>query len=317
MSLSARESDVDISGVGTIEHYRADIDGLRAAAVLAVVGFHAFPGALQGGFIGVDIFFVISGFLISSILFKSLARNDLSLIEFYSRRVRRIFPALAFVLLLSLSAGWFLLLPKDYAQLGKHVWAGALFVSNLILWSEAGYFDQASHAKPLLHLWRLGIEEQFYLFYPIILAVIWKAQRAVGWTLLLLTAASFTSNIHLVMADPLATFYSPLTRFWELSVGGLVALQRHHKPLSIDSSRAVIKSTVSFVGTGLILVPALLLSTHSIFPGWWASLPVAGAAAVLWAGPQAFINRYLFSNRIMVWIGLISYPLYLWHCGRC
>jgi peptidoglycan/LPS O-acetylase OafA/YrhL len=313
MSRSISGPSKDMSCSGTIEQYRADVDGLRAAAVLAVVGFHAFPGVFQGGFIGVDIFFVISGFLISRILFKSLASNRFSIVDFYSRRIRRIFPALTIVLLFCLTAGWFLLLPNDYAQLGKHVSAGTVFISNLILWNEAGYFDQASHAKPLLHLWSLGIEEQFYLFYPIVLALIWKMRKAVGWALVFLTLASFAFNIHLLATDLSATFYSPLTRFWELSVGGLIAFQRHHNSYSAASVSAAIKTGVSLVGAGLILLAAVLLSNKSTFPGWWACLPVLGAGALLWAGPQALVNRYVFSNRILVWIGLISYPLYLWH----
>ena len=148
--------------------YRPDIDGLRAVAVLLVVFHHAFPPLLPGGFIGVDLFFVISGFLISTIIFQNLEQGSFSFLDFYKRRVKRIFPALSLVLLASFACGWFVLLPADYKQLGKHIAAGAAFVSNFAFWSESGYFDSGSKLKPLLHLWSLGIEEQYYIFWPLI-----------------------------------------------------------------------------------------------------------------------------------------------------
>lgn len=154
--------------------YRPDIDGLRAIAVLLVVTFHAFPELLQGGFVGVDIFFVISGFLISTILFRSCATGTFSFAAFYSRRIRRIFPALILVLIVSYGLGWIVLLDGEFKQLGKHIAAGAGFASNLVFWSEAGYFDNASETKPLLHLWSLGVEEQFYIVWPVI---IWLARK--------------------------------------------------------------------------------------------------------------------------------------------
>src|SRR5438477_8059744 len=150
------------------EHYRPDIDGMRALAVLAVVAFHAFPSIVRGGFVGVDVFFVISGFLISGIIFSALERKTFSLVGFYIRRIRRIFPALVVVLLATLLFGWFLLFPDEYRELGKHVVASAAFANNLLLWRESGYFDTIATQKPLLHLWSLGIEEQFYLSYPLL-----------------------------------------------------------------------------------------------------------------------------------------------------
>lgn len=154
--------------------YRSDIDGLRAIAVLSVVAFHAFPGKIKGGFIGVDIFFVISGFLISTIIFSSLERDAFSFVDFYIRRIRRIFPALIVVLISCYVFGWFSLLDDEYKQFGQHVAAGAGFVSNLVLWHESGYFDVAAETKPLLHLWSLGIEEQFYIVWPLLLWAAWK-----------------------------------------------------------------------------------------------------------------------------------------------
>lgn len=203
--------------------YRPDIDGLRAIAVLAVVAFHGLPDLITGGFIGVDIFFVISGYLISTIIFEGLYKNDFYFLDFYARRIRRIFPALLLVLVMVFVFGWFELSPDEYKQLGKHIAAGAGFVSNLAYWSEAGYFDNLSETKPLLHLWSLGIEEQFYIFWPLLLWVFWKRNFNFLTTALILTIASFALNAKGVRQDSVAAFYSPHSRFWELSCGSLLA----------------------------------------------------------------------------------------------
>lgn len=188
--------DKILSGNGNATHinYRADIDGLRAIAVGAVVIYHAFPKKLPGGFIGVDIFFIISGFLISTILFQGLDAGVFSIVDFYRRRIKRIFPALLTVLLFCLAFGWFFLLSDEYRQLGKHIAGGAGFISNILLLGEAGYFDASADAKPLLHLWSLAVEEQFYIFWPLILAFNWKKH----WTfqaIVILALASFSINI--------------------------------------------------------------------------------------------------------------------------
>ena len=201
--------------------YRPDIDGLRALAVLSVVGFHAFPKSIKGGFIGVDVFFVISGYLISAIIFENLKNKSFSFSEFYARRVRRIFPALALVLIACHVFGWFVLLSDEYKQLGRHIAAGSGFVSNMVLWSEAGYFDNSADTKPLLHLWSLGIEEQFYLAWPMLLWLAWKSRiNLLGVTVVILLA-SFYLNVAEVKKDVIGAFYSPITRFWELLVGSL------------------------------------------------------------------------------------------------
>src|SRR6188768_2812844 len=174
--------------------YRPDIDGLRAVAVLAVVAFHAFPGRLSGGFIGVDVFFVISGYLISTIIFENLDKGTFSFAEFYARRIKRIFPALLIVLAASVVAGWYTLLADEYKQLGKHVAAGAGFVSNLVFWAEAGYFDLTSPAKPLLHLWSLGIEEQFYIVWPLLLWIAWKQKFSLLTLSVCVAILSFSLN---------------------------------------------------------------------------------------------------------------------------
>jgi peptidoglycan/LPS O-acetylase OafA/YrhL len=203
--------------------YRPDIDGLRAIAVLSVVIFHAFPKSIKGGFIGVDIFFVISGFLISTIIMGSLERNSFSFIEFYSRRIKRIFPALLLVLIASFVFGWFALLADEYKQLGKHIAGGAGFVSNFVLWKESGYFDNDAETKPLLHLWSLGVEEQFYIVWPLLLWFAWKQRLNLLTVTMVVVAISFSLNVNTVQNDATAAFYSPQTRFWELLAGSILA----------------------------------------------------------------------------------------------
>jgi peptidoglycan/LPS O-acetylase OafA/YrhL len=293
--------------------YRADIDGLRAVAVLSVVGFHAFPSLVRGGFVGVDIFFVISGFLISTIIFDNLERNSFSFVEFYSRRVRRIFPALLLVMIACLAFGWLVLFADEYKQLGNHIAAGARFVSNFMLWRESGYFDNAAATKPLLHLWSLGIEEQYYIVWPLLL---WFAHRR-KLNLLLITvavaAASFALSIWETGNDAVAAFYSPQTRFWELLMGSCLAYIVRSKHSELLRFRSGNDSLQSLVGAALLLLAVLSVTTERAFPGWWALLPTAGTALIILARPQAWLNRAVLSHRVLVWFGLISFPLYLWH----
>src|ERR1700722_18579520 len=178
--------------------YRPDIDGLRAVAVIAVLGFHAFPSSFPGGFTGVDIFFVISGFLISGIILEELQSGTFTFGRFYARRIRRIFPALALVLTATLLLGWWALSPYDYEALGAQVAAGAGFVSNLLLFHESGYFDTDSALKPLLHLWSLGVEEQYYVVWPLLLFVLRNHMQRIFWLILGVAACSFALNIILV-----------------------------------------------------------------------------------------------------------------------
>jgi peptidoglycan/LPS O-acetylase OafA/YrhL len=313
--------------------YRKDIDGLRAVAVLSVVLYHAFPKFLTGGFIGVDIFFVISGFLISTIIIGSLEHKKFSFLEFYARRVRRIFPALLLVLGACLGFGWFALMAGEYAQLGKHAAAGAGFISNLILWNESGYFDAAAEVKPLLHLWSLGIEEQFYLLWPLALWFVWKRRINPLTMIFLIVLASFGANIGTVRGNEAAAFYSPLSRFWELLLGAGCAYAARHKSAFATKMRegldrvlgrliyapapkadgAVLRNVQSLLGLALIGVGLCTIARRSLFPGWNALLPTAGAALLIMAGEKAWINRKILGNRACVGIGLISYPLYLWH----
>jgi peptidoglycan/LPS O-acetylase OafA/YrhL len=289
------------------DRYRPDIDGLRAIAVTLVVCFHAFPEAVPGGFIGVDIFFVISGFLITGIIARELDQQHFGLLAFYARRIRRIFPALIVVLGATLVLGWLWLLPLAYAQLSADVFASAAFVSNIALWLQSGYFDIESGKKPLLHLWSLGIEEQFYLCWPLILMLAARLRLSLLAVASVLGLASFALNVALIGSDPVATFYLPLTRAWELLAGGVLACGWNQ--LRHSSAASNLRATA---GLALIAIAAGVLDSKSAFPGWWATLPAAGAALLL-SAPAAWGCRHLLSSPAMIRIGLISYPLYLWH----
>jgi peptidoglycan/LPS O-acetylase OafA/YrhL len=308
--------------------YRPDIDGLRAIAVLAVIGFHAFPTWIRGGFVGVDVFFVISGYLISTILLAGMERGSFRFSQFYIRRIRRIFPALIVVLLACMVAGWFLLFSFEYKALGKHVAGSAAFASNFVLWDEAGYFDKAAATKPLLHIWSLGIEEQFYIVWPLLLYLVWKRKAATLALLLLLLTVSFTFNV--LASDPAADFYSPLTRFWELMAGAVLAYLSLHweglagifrklprpAPQIIGAGVApesTTRNATAVIGLLLIVATVLTVDATKTFPGWWALLSVVGTYLMIASGPHTWINNKLLASRGLVAIGLISYPLYLWH----
>lgn len=312
--------------------YRPDIDGLRAVAVLSVVGFHAFPKTVDSGFIGVDIFFVISGFLISSIIFSSLERDSFSFFEFYGRRVRRIFPALIVVLATCFALGWVALLADEYKQLGKHIAGGAGFVSNLVLWGESSYFDNASDTKPLLHLWSLGVEEQFYIVWPLLLWAVWKKRTNTLAIIAAIALVSFVLSASTYRDDSTANFYSPQTRFWELLAGSLLAYFTLHSPNLFLNARAKLEAWLArATGTGpgwvagmslrdiqsllggFMIAIGLAYVSKRHFPGVGALLPVLGAVLLISAGKQAILNRVVLSNPLLVWFGLISYPLYLWH----
>lgn len=292
--------------------YRPDIDGMRAIAVGSVVLFHAFPELLPGGFTGVDIFFVISGYLISTILMKSAEQGTFSIGEFYSRRINRIFPALFLVMLCSYAFGWFSLFTNEFQQLGKHIAGGAGFVANLVLFNESGYFDTVAETKPFLHLWSLGIEEQYYIVWPLVIWAAWKKRFNVLYVAVLLFAASFIANIMNVRENPAYTFYMPHTRAWELIIGSILAYL-HCFPSKRFKKTALISNLLSFAGLGLIAYGLATITKADQFPGWVALYPTLGAALVIGAGPNALLNRFVLGNRLFVWIGLISFPLYLWH----
>ncbi len=313
--------------------YRPDIDGLRAIAVLSVIAFHAFPKSLRGGFVGVDVFFVISGYLISTILFENLDRGTFSFAEFYARRIKRIFPALLVVLVACYAFGWYALLADEYRQLGKHIAAGAGFVSNIALWGEAGYFDNAVDTKPLLHLWSLGIEEQFYIAWPFLLWVAWRQRFSLLSVTTLVALASFGLNLYQTRTDAVAAFYAPQTRVWELLFGSLlawVALYRKDA-LAAQTARldgwlgsltrrgspgrdgAALSNVLSCCGLALLGYGFLHVRGNLGFPGAWAVVPVLGAGLLIAGGPTAWVNRTILAHRVAVWVGLSSFPLYLWH----
>ncbi|RQP34147.1 acyltransferase family protein [Burkholderia ubonensis] len=295
------------AAVGTLV-YRPDIDGLRAVAVLAVVLFHAFPSALPGGFVGVDVFFVISGYLITGILISYMGTDRFSLRRFYARRIRRIFPALVVVLLATYAMGWFSLYGVEYRELGKHIVAGAGFVSNWASWTEAGYFDHAAEAKPLLHLWSLGVEEQFYIVWPLVLWAAHKVKR-VGWMCGVIGLASFAANVALVGHHPSAAFYWPVTRMWELLTGAALAI-------GAARFRSVVgkwTDALSVSGSLLCAASFTLLNASIAFPGAWALMPVTGTVTLIAAGRDGWINRRVLAHPVLAWLGKISYALYLWH----
>lgn len=293
--------------------YRPDIDGLRAIAILFVVLFHI--GITKGGFIGVDIFFVISGFLISSIIFNNLDSNSFSFWQFYERRVRRIFPALLVVFLFCLAFGWFVLFADEYKQLAKHVFRGSYFVSNFTLLRESGYFDNAAETKPLLHLWSLAIEEQFYIVWPLLVFLFWKKKKhdQLLKAIILIILASFVYGLWAVYHDKTLSFYSPLTRFWELLIGALLAYIKIYRkdflrPLSHKKT-----NLISFIGITLIALAILFIGKDEPFPGPLALIPTIGTAMIIFAGKETFINQKILGNKVLIWFGMISYPLYLWH----
>jgi peptidoglycan/LPS O-acetylase OafA/YrhL len=294
-------------------NYRAHVDGLRGIAVLSVVGFHAAPGRVPGGFIGVDIFFVISGFLISSIIFDGLATNTFNFVKFYTRRIKRIFPALIVILLGCFIFAQFVLVADEYKQLSKHVAGGAGFVSNLILWSESGYFDNASETKPLLHLWSLGVEEQFYIIWPITLWFAWNKRVNILVVIVLIAVLSFLINIYYIYVDAAFAFYTPLSRFWELLIGAALAFARYQTRASFHDTGNMFNNILACAGCLVIATSLWLIDKDQRFPGWLAILPTTGAALIIAAGSKAWVNRVILSNPKLVWFGLISFPLYLWH----
>lgn len=288
--------------------YRNDIDGLRAIAVIPVVIFHAFPESLKGGFTGVDIFFVISGFIISTILFTGLDHNRFSLVDFYARRARRLFPALVVVFSFSLFLGWFVLFSDEYAELGKHVLSSSVFVQNFNLLLEAGYFDTASALKPLLHIWSLSIEEQFYAFWPILLVIMWRYRVSFVAVTLAVLFLSFALNIYLTNKAPSSAFYLPVSRFWELMIGGLGASIYRNKSDFVERTG----NALPVIGVVILFVGFFRIKEGPTFPGWIALAPTIGALFVLLGNQGSFVSRSL-SLSPLVWFGKISYPLYLWH----
>ena len=289
--------------------YRADIDGLRALAVLGVILYHAFPHLLPGGFIGVDIFFVISGYLISGILYRGVQDGSFSFRDFYARRIRRLFPSLIMLTILCLLYGWIVMFPEEFRLLGKRVAWGMIFSQNFSYWQDVGYFDISAQLKPLLHLWSLAVEEQFYIFFPPLMILIWKRKWPYAAIIGVLLAVSFVLNLVMASQNQSSDFFMTPYRCWEFLGGTLLAWHHFGK----DHAEGRQGSWMAMIGILLLILGMLLLDATKPYPGWRALVPFCGSLLVIGAGPSAWMNRQVLSLRPVVWIGLISYPLYLFH----
>jgi len=276
--------------------------------------------------VGVDIFFVISGFLISTIVFRGLAERSFSFAAFYARRIKRIFPALIIVLGVFLAVGATVLLSQEYRQLGKHSAASAAFASNLVSWAESGYFDTEAEVKPMLHLWSLAVEEQFYLLWPLLLFLLARWRSKLLWPTALIAVGSFALNIGTVYEHASAAFYLPFTRMWELLAGALLAWVSLHNGVRLDRAldrtfyasrllhaKFALRDALALAGLAAIAASIVWIDRDKSFPGWAALLPVAGAFLVIGSGADAWPNQKILAHRSFVFVGLVSYPLYLWH----
>lgn len=290
--------------------YRPDIDGLRAVAVLPVILFHCGVSLFSGGYVGVDIFFVISGYLITSILLEEIHNGEFSILRFYERRFRRILPALMVVLIASTLAAAFLFMPYEFEQFGESIASSLLFYSNIYFWMQSGYFAAPAETKPLLHTWSLAVEEQFYIFFPIFLMIcsIWLKKRWLLWSLPIFFA-SLAISAWGTYYKPDATFYLLPTRFWELLVGAYLAMQAIP-----DMQRQWIRESIAATGAFFIIAAIFLYTTTTPFPGIAALLPCLGTASIIYAGQsgQTLVSKAL-SLKPVIFTGLISYSLYLWH----
>ena len=295
--------------------YRPDIDGLRAVAVLPVVLYHAGIGA-SGGFVGVDVFFVISGFLITRLIITEIEESRFSILDFYERRARRLFPALFAMLAFTIVCAAIIMVPFDLEVFGNSVIATTLFASNLWFFTQEGYFNEAAELQPLLHTWSLGVEEQYYLLFPLLLlwlCRIFSFGRVFG-VVAGLALISFCASIYMLRHQPEAAFYLPHLRAWELLIGSLAGLAAARGQPASLKSQSPLKGPLSLVGLALILGPVFFYSTETAFPGLAALPPCAGAALLIITGigPSTLANRFL-SLSPMVFVGKLSYSLYLWH----
>ncbi|EIC29694.1 MULTISPECIES: acyltransferase family protein [Methylomicrobium] len=290
--------------------YRPDIDGLRAIAVLSVVAYHLDIAPFSGGYVGVDMFFVISGYLITRIVYPDIRRRSFSWLGFYERRIRRLFPALFTVFLFSLAIPYFLFLPKDFQSVFQSLVAATLFASNLLFWKTAGYFDSTAELKPLLHTWSLSIEEQFYLLYPFLLVLV--GRLSLQWTFAVLSGVAcfslFLSEFYLHGQSP-SVFYLPHFRAWELLIGTLPAIGLL-PPVRSRSAR----EALSYLGFGAIVYGIFAFDDQTLFPGAKALFPCLGTALAIHADARqrTFVGRLLGCKPLLA-VGLISYSLYLWH----
>ncbi len=291
--------------------YRAEIDGLRALAVLPVMLFHAGFEWFSGGFVGVDVFFVISGYLITNIIISEMAEGKFSIVNFYERRARRILPALFFVMAACLPFAWLWLTPNDLKDFGQSLVAVSTFSSNILFWLESGYFDTTAELKPLLHTWSLAVEEQYYILFPIFLMLTWRLGIKL---VLILLSVVFLFSLGVAQwgayNSPTAAFYLLHTRGWELLVGVFAAFylkyNSHIKSLTANQ-------LLSLLGFGMIAYSIIAFDETTPFPSLYALIPTIGTGLlILCAVPKTFIHK-LLSLKFIVGIGLISYSSYLWH----
>lgn len=292
--------------------YRGEIDGLRAFAVGPVILFHAGFSVFSGGFVGVDVFFVISGYLITTIIADEIATGRFSIARFYERRARRILPALFVVILTCIPFAWWLMDPFEMKEFGQSVLGTATFSSNVYFLMKTGYFDTASEMKPLLHTWSLAVEEQFYILFPLLLMTLWRfGQRTVSWIIAAVALLSLVLAEHLVSSAPSATFFLLHSRAWELCIGALVAL--HLRKADPPDLSVPLAQVASLIGLGMIILPVFLYDAATPFPGMAAVPPVLGTALVIVAAQPGTVAHRLLNVRLFVGLGLISYSAYLWH----
>lgn len=289
--------------------YRADIDGLRAVAVLSVLAFHIGLSRFRGGFVGVDVFFVISGYLISSLIFADINASRFTISGFYERRIRRIFPALVAMLAVASVVAVVFLLPGELVDYAKSLLAATGSASNLYFWSHSGYFASPT-SKPLLHTWSLAVEEQFYISFPLFLLFVRRFfPQRLRVAVVILFSISFVTSCIVVSRNPETAFYMPYTRAWELLLGTLLSLG-----IFPGLRSAWLRNTATLGGIGLIMWSVLFYSQDTVFPGLSAAVPCVGSALIIWAGEGgASLVGSVLSWRPTVFIGLISYSLYLWH----
>lgn len=293
----------------TVKDYRKDIDGLRAIAILLVVLYHSGVKTLSGGFIGVDIFFVISGFLIGGILYKEFSEGKFSYSKFYTRRIKRIAPALFFMLVTCTIISGFYLSPLELKDFSLFSAATILSVPNIILWHKINYFSPNAELNPLLMTWSLGVEEQFYIFLPIILGFIFRRKQNVLLWIGIISALSFVACILITRSNPLFAFFMLPTRAWELGAGVMLAILL--KKNRIPPLSNALKEFTFLLGLSLMLIPAFIFNAQTQFPGYSALLPTLGAVFIILGNGR--ISNALLGNRLMTFIGLVSYSWYLWH----
>lgn len=292
--------------------YRREIDGLRALAVVPVILFHAGYETFSGGFVGVDVFFVISGYLITTIILSDLEQDKFSIIDFYERRARRILPALFLVMAISLLVGNYTLMPDEFKNLGQSLVATTIFSNNLLLALTSGYWDLASEFKPLLHTWSLGVEEQYYVIVPILLMLAWMYfKNGIILLLMVLLIGSFIFSVWFSTASPKWAFYILPTRAWEIAIGALVAVLLRSNPQTTVHFRT--SNILSLLGLGLIISSIFTLNRTAPSTGFYLLPPAIGAALIIIFARERTLAYLFLGNRIVVFLGLLSYSLYLWH----